>query len=98
STEWWLGLVMSPSTLLTDMGSPSYWSLETDMRDTAIATPTRERHQSQISTGAEDPPRARDVVASGALRQAETDDDVLDLGGIYAGALDRMAQHVRRHR
>jgi len=35
-------------------------------------------------------------VAGGALWQAH--DDILDLGGIDAAALDCMTQHVRRHR
>src|SRR5437867_4149637 len=41
---------------------------------------------------------ARDVVAGGTLREAASDDDIFDLGGIDAGALDRMTQHVRRDR
>src|SRR5437899_1221999 len=39
---------------------------------------------------------ARDVVAGGALRQAATDDDIFDLAGLDAGALDRLTEHVRR--
>src|SRR5207245_6238258 len=41
---------------------------------------------------------ARDVVTGGTLREAATDDDIFDLGGIDAGALHRTTQHVRRHR
>jgi len=35
---------------------------------------------------------ARSIAAGCALREAATDDDVFDLGGIDAGALDRMTQ------
>src|SRR6185295_17363168 len=41
---------------------------------------------------------ASDVVAGRALRKAAAHDHVLDLRAIDAGALDRMTQHVRRHR
>jgi hypothetical protein len=37
-------------------------------------------------------------VGGGALSQAATHDDILDFGGIDAGALDCMTQHVRRQR
>src|SRR5262245_340161 len=41
---------------------------------------------------------ARDVVAGGALREAAAHHHVLDFGGVDAGALDRMTEHVRLHR
>src|SRR5207247_9962316 len=62
----------------------------------AVAIDRHARHR--VSEAGLERGIARDVVAGGTLREAATDDDIFDLGGIDADAFHRMTQHVRGHR